>query len=850
MHPIFGSIGVIAFLTVLQPLAMADALGRPSVVAAEQDLAEGELERQWAMLVHDLQNRSAITSRAAQTFRKEALIQSTDRDPLDIVLRRTRSLLDDLKNSPKAPDFSLLETRLDTLTVAAQRLDLREAAGRRELFARGLRLRRQIAFSNPLLDFQELVFIKRHRSLFDHMCDQFYGIAARPGGGLYILSQPFGPHPTVKDVLADATVENGRLKGGKIDGGPRRRWNIQYDGMGHLRGEATQGGSFLSPALSYDGQTLLFAFVECQGDRSHRDHTDPSRGHWAEGRCYHLFKVKVDGSNLSQLTDGTWNDFDPCWLPNGRITFISERRGGYLRCGRVCPTYTVFDMAADGGDIRCLSFHETNEWQPSVNAEGLILYTRWDYVDRHGVVAHMPWTITPDGRDPRLVHGNYAMRSARPDMELGLRTIPGSHRLVATAAPHHGQAFGSLVIIDPAVPDDDRMAPVKRLTPEVAFPETQRGTETYGEAWPLSENYYLCAYDPAREVPGLGPTGQYGLYLVDSFGNKELIYRDGEIGCHNPLPLRPRPTPPVVPEMSIRALAGQPAEARVGVINVYNTMNRWPEGTKIKALRIYQILPLSVSSAAVSHNPGLQIPQGFDSVNLARAVVGEVPVEADGSVYFVAPARKELFFQALDENGLAITSMRSAAQFQPGEQALCQGCHEPKHETPKPLTSMPLALRRPPSRPVPGPEGTNPFSYPRLVQPVLEKYCVDCHARQPDQAPRMDAGLVRNAGRGMNVPTTYFASYLSLAPKFGFYNYGGKNWDDPKWYRTTPGEFGARASRLYPLLLKGHYGVQLPPAELRRIALWLDSCSAFYGVYEKAGGDAQLRGEIAQPTLE
>jgi hypothetical protein len=462
----------------------------------------------------------------------------------------------------------------------------------------------------------------------------------------------------------------------------------------------------------------------------------------------------------------------------------------------------------------------------------------------------MPWIMTPDGRDPRSVHGNFAFRNARPDMELNIRAIPGSHRYVATASPHHGQAFGSLVVFDPQIQDDDRMAPVKRLTPDVAFPESQGGTEAYGDAWPLSEDYYLCSYNPAREVPGLGPGGHYGLYLVDSFGNRELIYRDAEIGSHSPIPVRARPTPPVVPEQSERVSADLPATAVVGVANVYNGTQPWPKATQIKALRIYQILPLSVASAAVSHNTGLQIPQGFDSVNLARAVVGEVPVEEDGSAYFVVPARKELFFQTLDEHGLAITSMRSATQFQPGEQTMCQGCHEPRHGAPSAPMTMPLAMCRPPSRPVPGPDGTNPFSYPRLVQPVLDKHCVACHAEQKDKAPRLDSGLVHLPGGGMNVATTYYASYVSLTPKFGFYNYGGRDWGDPKWYRTTPGEFGARASKLYPFLKQEHHGVLLPPEELRRITLWLDSCSAFYGVYEKEGGEAQLSGGLVKPTLE
>jgi hypothetical protein len=37
---------------------------------------------------------------------------------------------------------------------------------------------------------------------------------------------------------------------------------------------------------------------------------------------------------------------------------------------------------------------------------------------------------------------------------------------------------------------------------------------------------------------------------------------------------------------------------------------------------------------------------------------------------------------------------------------------------------------------------------------------------------------------------------------------------------------------------------------MHRLTLWLDCVSIFYGVYEKEGGEAQLRGEIVYPTLE
>ena len=133
-------------------------------------------------------------------------------------------------------------------------------------------------------------------------------------------------------------------------------------------------------------------------------------------------------------------------------------------------------------------------------------------------------------------------------------------------------------------------------------------------------------------------------------------------------------------------------KALVGLVNVCNSTKPWPERTKITALRVYQIFPLPIASWAVKHNVGLQIP-GTNSVNITRAVLGTVPVEEDGSAHFVVPARKQLFFQALDERGMAVQTMRSGAQFMPGEKATCLGCHEPRHAAATTVnTGMPLAM--------------------------------------------------------------------------------------------------------------------------------------------------------------
>ena len=59
-------------------------------------------------------------------------------------------------------------------------------------------------------------------------------------------------------------------------------------------------------------------------------------------------------------------------------------------------------------------------------------------------------------------------------------------------------------------------------------------------------DYFLAAYsfDPLIGEPHANAANMFGLYLVDRFGNKELIYRDVNIGSLWPTPLRARSRPP------------------------------------------------------------------------------------------------------------------------------------------------------------------------------------------------------------------------------------------------------------------------------------------------------------------
>ncbi len=730
------------------------------------------------------------------------------------VIERGRALVDRLRPDVDPASLAPLAASLDELDrrlLEFQRAGAASEAVRREQYFEARRLTRRVALLNPRLDFERILFIKRHDpgGLY-HMVHQYYGFGAVPGGGLFVLVDPFSDQPKVVDLLADSVVENGRLKGKRLE-----------------------SGSFLSPEVSFDGRSILFAYTEAKGEKPE----------WSPRSCYHLFRVNADGRRLRQLTDGPWNDFDPCFLPNGRIVFVSERRGGYLRCGGSAPpwdspTYTLHSMAADGGDVVCLSFHETQEWHPSLDHNGMLLYTRWDYVDRDTNIAHHLWSCYPDGRDPRSFHGNYPRRrESRPWMEMSARAVPGSNRFVATAAAHHGHAFGSLVLIDYRVEDDGGTSQIERLTPDVPFPESEGGKSrirqrmAYGTAWPLSEDDYLCVYD--------AQAANRGLYWIDRFGNRELLYRDPAISCLSPIPLRSRPRPPALPERTTqtapaRLAAGQNDPATISLINVYDADLAWPDDTRITALRIIQILPKTT--------PPVDQPRiGAATETNARAVLGTVPVERDGSAHFEAPVGKLIYFQALDDRGMAVQSMRSGAYVHPGERLVCQGCHERKHDAPNAPRTIPLAMRRGPSRIQRECDGSNPFNYPRLVQPVLDRHCVQCHREREavDLSGRPDAehGWTR--------------SYAALAPSYGFYFHvsnGSINSGVHGGSRTTPGAFGARAARLMNYLDERHHGVRLPADELRAVTLWLDCNSEFYGAYHDA--EAQARGRVVSPTLD
>jgi hypothetical protein len=814
---------IAASLFIGKPANAAVAVNSPQTI-------QSDVDRQYADLIGQIaeHNRGAPFLKKSlvdgkKAVDRQALIWDTDRYPLDIVLRRAGALLSYLKQQQGPQRFRTIENRL--AQIAAENLAYAPAAGlaktsaetavlRKGLFAEAAALRRALAASDARLDsIRQILFVVHGvlggpvgtKSEYDgeHFCDQYYGHNGRPGG-LYILNNPFSASPTVVNVVENSLVENGALLGQKIT-----------------------GGSFLSPDLSWDAKTVYFAW-SCGGTEK-----------WAEKNRYHIFCVNIDGTGLRQLTFGNFDDIHPCLMPDGRIAFMSTRRGGFGRSHlRPVPTYTLHSMKVDGSDIICLSFHEGNEFHPSVDNDGRIIYTRWDYVDRADCMAHHQWLCYPDGRDPRSYHGNYPLplstfgvgpwrdgRFDRPDMESYIRAMPGlPGRYVAAATPHHGESFGSLILINTNVRDDGVMSQVTRITPEVKFPEVEAAATwdtagKYGTPWPIDTSLYLCNFER-------------GIYVLDMFGNKTLLYQCdsipygvGIVRALSPIPVRPRPVPPAIATMTWqgeRASATAPM-ATIKLMNVMNSDFTWAFDGSIKWLRIIQLIPKTT--------PNKNEPTtGYASESLCRMPLGIVPVEADGSAYFEAPVGKCILFQTLDDNGLAAQSMRTATYVHPGEQLMCIGCHEDKWSTPP--VNFPTAWRRPPSTIEPEvSDGAIPFNFYRLAKPVFDAKCAPCHAQQM---------------KGPNMSYASLANYVYALPgdidAMPLLKVGGS--------RSTVAYVGARASSLLQYLYGTHYGVDLTSEEFRRVTLWLDCNANEFGVYQPAAQDSQRRGETVWPDLD
>jgi hypothetical protein len=552
------------------------------------------------------------------------------------------------------------------------------------------------------------------------------------------------------------------------NGGRLCRYNLRTRQLTVLLDDPA--GGIRDPHVHYDGNKVLFSYRP------------------GGTKAYHLYEISSDGTNLRQLTDGPDNDIEPIYAPDGSIIFCSSRCHRFVPCWKT-QVATLYRCNGDGSEIRMLSNNAEQENTPWMLPDGRVLYMRWEYVDRNQLLYHHLWTINPDGTSVMVYFGN----QHPGDVMIDAKPIPNSRKIVASFSPAHGlpEHMGYITIVDPqAGPDDMSMA--RRVS-----------SARFRDPYPLSDDLFLVA-DPN------------GIHLLAGDGRTETLYsppdKSGRWQCHEPRPLRARQRERVIPS---RFDASENSGYLV-LSDVYAGRNMaGVEPGEIKKLLVLEQLPKPVNFSGGSE------PLTVGGTFTLQRVLGTVPVEEDGSAYFEVPALRSLFFVALNEQEMSVKRMQSFVTVQPGETTSCVGCHEQRNQAPHARDlSMLRAVQREPSQITRYDGIPDVLDFPRDIQPILDRHCVQCHNHD-----RHDADINFSGDRTPYYSTAYWTMFSRSLVVDGRNKYGNR----------PPRTIGSSASRLMTCLDKSHYGVQLDDRERNLIRIWIESGATYSGTYACLG---------------
>ena len=661
-------------------------------------------------------------------------------------------------------------------------------------------LRREALAANPLLSEHPIVFVVRHqyRSHY-HAVDMMFSSDEYNWDRRSMHRERFSGGGALKTI---------DLKTGKVKTLVEVPKGVARD-----------------PDVHFTGKTIVFAMRKDKLDdyKIYEIGADPSirRG-----------GLRTGGTGLKQLTSAKCvADIDPIYMPDGSIVFSSTREPKYNMCSRDIAA-NLFRMDRDGANIHQITRNTLFDNHASLMPDGRILYARWEYVDRNFGDAHSLWTVNPDGTNQAVYWGN---NTAVPAAVFNAHVIPGTQRTLCIFGPHHDRLWGVLGIFDRRMGIDGRRPVIRTWPPHVVRTFRTGGPfacdtivgvrPKYEDPWPLADpatgagagKYFLCSRS-------IGRGEQMGIFVVDIFGNEVLLHTEPP-GCYDPIPIRPRKRPPVIP--SRRDFTGR--DGYLYVQDVYSgTHMKGVKRGSIRYLRVVESPPKKHWSGGSWGGQGYEAPgMNFHSFENKR-ILGTVPVEADGSAHFAVPSDRFIYFQALDENGMMVQSMRSGTVLQPGEHTGCVGCHEDRLSAPLAAGKMPLAMRRKPSKLAGWYGPPRLFNYAAEVQPVFDRHCVSCHDFDKEAGKKLILAGDKNP--------FFNASYLELWSKRIVKCIGGGPAEVQPAY-----SWGSHASRLTKVIRNAHERhkkLKLSAEELDRIITWMDINGVYYPNYTCAYPDS------------
>ncbi|MDR1479139.1 MAG: SUMF1/EgtB/PvdO family nonheme iron enzyme [Planctomycetaceae bacterium] len=713
------------------------------------------------------------------------------------------------------------------------------------------RLIREAALSNPILDFDNILCVRRKPQ--------------RNSVGFTLLN-----------AYTNDTI-------------PRKGWDNEVMMLSNLRTSPK-----LTPVykhadtaiirdldLHFDGQKFMFASIN-------------AKGNWG------LFEVGVDGRGLRELTPGDQDDvqwFDGCYLAEeGKIlSFSTAGMQGVPCVAGVEKVASLYRVDVGNKVARQLTFEQDSGWHPRLLNDGRVMYLRWQYTETPHYFDRMLFTMCPDGRQQKALWGSgaffpTAFKHARPVLNhpsMVLGVVSGHHSLPES---------GRLMLVDPSLGTHYpfRHDPQSKewgkpgthsdIYPRV-YPKEVTGCVqeipgwnrdvignvydnqggdckyTFAFPFPLNEKYFLTTMQ-------LDHKGTWGIWLVDKFDNMVKLHDLPDAGLFEPVPLIKRNRPNIIPDLTntieknnTQTIAENPTlitnpptafAANVPSVNsaadlaktspslaksADSVVKNSPEGTmfiadvyhgrgllgiprgKAKSLRIFSY---HFAYWRTGNYTAIGEYSGYD----VKRIIGTVPVEADGSAWFKVPANTPLSIQVLDEQGAAIQIMQSWTTVMPNENVSCIGCHENTNEV-APAKNT-IAARKPPQNLKYWYGSPRPFAFRNEVQPVLDKYCVGCH----NDTNKKETGILSLTPNG-NGTWQQDQAYNSLNP---FVRRAGT---ENNIATKKPMEFHASTSELIQRLRRGHYGVNLDHEAWDRLYTWIDLNAPYRGSWNSPKNEAR-----------
>ncbi len=588
-------------------------------------------------------------------------------------------------------------------------------------------------------------------------------------------------------------------------------------------------GVILDCQVSYDGSQILFSWKRAM----------------SEPFC--IWRIKADGSGLARVIDHESNNMNACWLPDGGIAFLSDRKPAFAYCW-TSTSPVLYRANADGSNVIRLSANYLTDFTPSVMRDGRILFSRWEYVDRPAIPIQSLWAVNPDGTMLSGVFGNRVLGPATFMEARDIPKMPGKILCVMTS--HNGPCRGAIGLIDLDKGGNAQEA-IRNLTPEINIGTVEnagRGNAMrgpYESPVPLDEHHYLVSREGT-------------ILLRDYEGTAERILCKPEngMGFYSAQPLRARPLPRLSPVPRIAADAEPVAELLVHDVNI--GLGDAVKRGEIKRIAVVQEMEKDIRSETTQRQFGFQFPVVSCGATYApKRVWGFAKVEEDGSAHFKVPANLPLYFLPLDAEGRAVQRMRTFTHFMPGERQSCIGCHSDRnYASSAAVSGRPSIAAARPAEKLEEPDwgSRDGFSFARVVQPVLTKNCVSCHdgntepdlsgdrtdyfnvayenlARRGTQAEHGGDARGGMAGFGRN-------PYTSWIPTF--------NGCESNILEITPKTWGSPVSPLADLVINGHPDakgekrISLSASERQRILMWIDLNVPYYGTSQSRQPD--LRG--------